>query len=103
VGVGGGEANAGVVTAPAYRRRGLATICARAFVEMAHERGLVATWDCDEANPASAALALRVGFIEGEPFNEWAFPERAKPVGVAGLWTVAEGTDGMRIWRRTGE
>lgn len=103
VGVGGGEANAGVMTVAALRRRGLAAICSRAFVEMAHERGLVATWDCDEANPASAALAMHVGFVEHAPFNEWAFPERAKPVGAAGVWTVAEDADGMKIWRRTGK
>src|SRR5688572_29263807 len=54
--VGGGEANLGVMTLADYRRRGLATLTSQAAIEMAHERGLIATWDCDLLNVPSGLL-----------------------------------------------
>jgi GNAT superfamily N-acetyltransferase len=100
VGVGGGEANVGVMTVESQRRRGLAALCSRAWIEQCYERGLVPTWDCDEANPASAALALSIGFMEQAGFNEWANPERKPRVGEAGLWTRSNGDYGVVRWTR---
>ena len=98
MGVGAGEANLGVMTIPDYRRRGLATICSHAAIEMAFDRGLEATWDCDEPNTASAALASEIGFTEHPPFAELAFPNRAKPKQIEGVWSSAPGEYGMTVW-----
>lgn len=98
--VGGGEANVGVMTVQDYRRRGLATLCSQACIEMAYERGLVATWDCDQPNVASAALALAIGFTEQEPFVELAFPNRAKPPQTTDQWAAEPGDGGIVAWIR---
>jgi RimJ/RimL family protein N-acetyltransferase len=100
VAVGGGEANLGVMTLPDYRRRGLAAACCRACIAMAHERGLVATWDTDEPNVASANLALSLGFVEHEPFVEWSFPDRAKPQQSTGLWLSETVQDKIVKWTK---
>jgi RimJ/RimL family protein N-acetyltransferase len=99
-GVGAGEANLGVMTVPDYRRRGLATICSHACVEMAFDRGLEPTWDCDQPNVASGALALAIGFTEYPPFTELAFPKRAKPQQTPRLWTSAPAENGVVRWSR---
>jgi GNAT superfamily N-acetyltransferase len=98
--VGGGEANVGVVTLPDYRRRGLATLCSQACIKMAHERGLIATWDCDTVNVASAQLALSLGFVEHDPFQELALPHRQKPKQSEGLWTSEDAGNGLTRWSR---
>ena len=100
VAVGGGEANLGVMTAPDYRRRGLATLCSQACIEMAHNQGLIATWDCDEANVASGELATQIGFTEHEPFTELAFPHRAKPDQSRGQWVAHPLDAGVVAWSR---
>jgi RimJ/RimL family protein N-acetyltransferase len=89
------EMNIGVETVADYRRRGLATIASRACMAEALARGITPTWDCDDSNPASAALALRLGFTELPSFLELALPGRAGPALSMGRW-IAEG--GM--WRR---
>ena len=99
-GVGGGEANLGVMTVAEYRQRGLATACSQGCIEMAHERGLVATWDCDELNVASANLALSIGFTEQPPFVELAFPNRAKPPQSTGRWKPETIQSGIVKWTR---
>jgi RimJ/RimL family protein N-acetyltransferase len=99
-GVGGGEANLGVMTIPDYRRRGLATICSHAAIEMAFDRGLEVTWDCDEPNVASGALAIEIGFTEHPPFTELAFPNRAKPKQSEGVWSSAPGDHETLVWTR---
>lgn len=48
-------------TAPAYRRKGLAAIVAAALILDCLERGIYPSWDA--ANPASAALAEKLGYI----------------------------------------
>lgn len=101
VAVGGGEANAGVMTVPEYRREGLARLCSQACIEMAHERGLIATWDCDESNQASAALAIDIGFAEHEPFVELAFPDRANPRQTRGLWSSETIQNDITAWTRS--
>lgn len=100
IAVGGGEACCGVLTVESHRRMGLATLCSQAFIEMADERGLIATWDCDEANERSGRLAHEIGFTEHAPFAEWAFPGRAKPVGASGVWSASQGEDGVVVWSR---
>jgi RimJ/RimL family protein N-acetyltransferase len=99
-GVGGGEANLGVMTIPEYRRRGLATICSHACIEMAFDRGLEATWDCDEPNAPSGALAIEIGFTEYPPFTELAFPKRAKPQQSQGTWSSAPGEHETTVWTK---
>lgn len=47
-------------TAPEHRRRGLATACAARLLLACLERGLYPSWDA--ANPASAALAEKLGY-----------------------------------------
>ena len=99
-GVGGGEANLGVATVPAYRRRGLALISSHACVEMTFDRGLIPTWDCDAPNIASGELARAIGFTEHAPFTELAFPNRAKPKQTTGLWKSESHGNGVTRWRR---
>ncbi len=53
----------GIETVAAYRRRGLATLAARALVEHALSHGYTEVgWDCWADNRPSAASALRAGF-----------------------------------------
>lgn len=94
------EANLGVGTHPDHRRRGLATLCCRAAIAQTLDRGLTPTWDCDEANPPSAALALALGFTELPSFIELAYPLRAKPTPSTGLWRPEPGEGGSTRWNR---
>jgi RimJ/RimL family protein N-acetyltransferase len=95
------EANLGVGTHPSHRRRGLATLCCQAAIERTLDLGLSPTWDCDQANPPSAALALSLGFTELAPFVELAYPLRAKPAPSTGLWRPEPGDGGATVWHRT--
>ena len=97
----GTEANLGVGTYPDHRRRGLATACCRAATEQTLDLGLSPTWDCDEANPPSAALARSLGYTERPGFVELAFPRRAKPTPSTGLWHAEPAEGGATIWRRS--
>jgi GNAT superfamily N-acetyltransferase len=96
------EANLGVATAPAFRRRGLATLCSQATIERALELGLTPTWDCDTANVASARLAHHLGFTEGPSFVEIAFPRRATPTQTHRQWRRSPQPDGGAVWERRG-
>ena len=100
VAVGGGEANVGVMTDKNYRRQGLATLCSQACIEMAHDRGLITTWDCDLLNTPSARLAELIGFVEGPRFQELAFPDRKKPRQSEGLWSREDAGNGLILWTR---
>jgi RimJ/RimL family protein N-acetyltransferase len=80
------EANISVMTAKRYRREGLAKLVCRAVIADTASRALDLTWDCDEANGASAALALSLGLIEQEPFTELGYYERRTPELSHGLW-----------------
>ena len=93
------EMNIGVVTDAAYRRRGLATLTSQATIERAIDLGLTSTWDCDTLNERSAALALKLGFVEGPPFIELELPQRAKPDQSTGLWTRERLDNGVVRWR----
>lgn len=94
------EANLGVGTHPDHRRRGLATLCCRAAIEQTLDLGLSPTWDCDEANPPSAALARSLGFTELPTFVELAFPRRGKPTPSTGLWHAEPAEGGATTWWR---
>ncbi len=88
-------------TAPAYRRRGFATLVAARFIEHCLDHNLLPIWDCDDFNAASAATARKLGFVESAPFVELALPNRAKPKPSRGLWSITETrADGVRVWTR---
>lgn len=53
-----------IETVPEHRRRGLAAACFAALAAwMAAERGKRPVWGAHESNPASLALAARLGFV----------------------------------------
>ena len=95
------EINIGVGTADAHQRRGLASLVSSACIAMALDRGLRPTWDCDTINPASASLALKLGFVEEPGFVELAFPHRSGPPLSSGLWSSSPHPLGTR-WQRAG-
>lgn len=70
---GGGEIEISIHTAEAYRRRGLATLAAAAFIEASLERGLRPIWGCWPENTPSMLLAKKLGFIEDcdQPLCLW--------------------------------
>ncbi|MDQ3045591.1 MAG: GNAT family N-acetyltransferase, partial [Chloroflexota bacterium] len=74
-----------------------ARIVSAAYVEECLRRGLVATWDCDQVNVASGALALDLGFGDERSFTELAPPRRASHA-----FTSAVGGDHARVWRGRG-
>jgi GNAT superfamily N-acetyltransferase len=57
----------GVVTDPAFRRRGLSTACAAAVVADIRTRGRIPTWTTSVPTAASRGVAARLGF---EPAGE---------------------------------
>ena len=61
---GGGQTETDVCTEEKYRRRGFASLTAAAYVETVLSFGYLPNWSCWENNPASAALAKKIGFIE---------------------------------------
>ncbi len=65
-GLGGGEAEVEIGTAPAFEGRGLATIVGAAFVADALARGLEPAWTCDSRNLGSLAVARKLGFVPVE-------------------------------------
>jgi RimJ/RimL family protein N-acetyltransferase len=77
--VGAGECGIGIETATDHRGRGLGTTLARAFIEQAAERDLIARWDSWARNRPSVAIAERLGFAERTQY-----PVHWVPVGVAG-------------------
>ncbi len=61
----GDQAEIGITTAPEHRRKGYGAAVAAATVEEARRRGIRHIgWHCFQQNLASAATALRVGFVE---------------------------------------
>ncbi len=58
----GGKAEASVFTPASYRRRGLATLAAAAFVEESLRRDLRPSWECFSDNLPSLKLAENLGF-----------------------------------------
>ena len=60
-----GRLEISISTAEGYRRQGLATLTASAFIEACLERGLQPNWECWWTNGPSTALAERLGFEQG--------------------------------------
>ena len=59
----GDRCEVGIATAEGYRRRGLATLVASAFVEYALAHGIAHVgWHCNANNAGSIATALKAGF-----------------------------------------
>jgi RimJ/RimL family protein N-acetyltransferase len=91
------EANLSIAVEPDYRRLGLAFALAAACIEEGLARGGAVTWDCDLPNVASGNLAKKLGFIEGAPFEEHAFPGRATPAA-SGSWQALPVERGTIPW-----
>jgi RimJ/RimL family protein N-acetyltransferase len=101
-GVGGGEANIDVFTAEAFRRQGLAARVCAAFVTHCRAHDMVATWDCDADNNASARLATALGFREGLPFSQLSTPGYSKLMESRGRWARERTTaEGLTPYRQT--
>lgn len=95
-------ANIDVETVHPYRRRGLAALTSAAFVAACRWRGLTPTWGCDAINPASAALAAKLGFVEDPPHFQLSPADGAAKVGSRGRWTTAVGDERVAlVYRRT--
>jgi GNAT superfamily N-acetyltransferase len=63
--IAGDHCEIGIHTAPAYRRRGLASLTAAAMVEQCLAHGIVAVgWHCGEENTGSWKTAEKVGFVQ---------------------------------------
>ncbi|MFN8470828.1 MAG: GNAT family N-acetyltransferase [Anaerolineae bacterium] len=82
-GIGGGEAEIEIGTAPEFEGRGLATIVGAAFVEDALSRGLTPAWTCDSRNLGSLAVARKLGFVPSEAMAGYTLqkprPDRVLP------------------------
>jgi GNAT superfamily N-acetyltransferase len=63
----------GVVTAAAYRRRGIAVSCASAVCSDIRGRGRTPSWSTSPDNVASLAVAARLGFTENRNDLLYAF------------------------------
>jgi len=70
--VGPDACGVGVATAPDYRRAGVATATAVAFLRTARARGLTAYWECSQANLASTRLAEKLGLSRCAVEDDWA-------------------------------
>jgi len=79
-------ANISIVTVSSYRRRGLATLLAAAFIRRCLERALIPTWDADRDNEASAAIALQLGLREYPGFVQLSPPYGSKLALSQGRW-----------------
>ena len=58
---------------PQNRNKGFATLTARAFVEHCITEGLTPYWKADIVNPASIAVAEKVGFEKIEEYPDFCF------------------------------
>jgi GNAT superfamily N-acetyltransferase len=80
------EANIDVETVERFRRQGLSMLCSSAYIEHCQSIGVVPTWDADGNNPASQALARKLGFQEGPPFSQLSPPRGTSLLGPQGVW-----------------
>jgi len=71
--VGGGEHEIDITTAEGFRGQGFATLTASAFIEHCLRNDAVPAWSCFADNPASCALAEKLGFVKcGDfPLYRW--------------------------------
>jgi RimJ/RimL family protein N-acetyltransferase len=96
------EYNVSVGTAKQHRREGLAKLVCRAIIAEGAARGLDLTWDCDDANKASATLALSLGCVEEKPFAELGYLARRVPDLSRGLWSFRTTSPSVVTWTRSG-
>jgi RimJ/RimL family protein N-acetyltransferase len=97
------EYNVSVGTAKQFRREGLAKLVCRSLIAEGASRGLDMTWDCDDANKASAALAMSLGCVEEEPFTEMGYLQRRTPDLTRGLWTSRTTSPSVTTWSRASD
>lgn len=98
------HANVDVETAAPFRRRGLALLCYRAFIDHCREHGLTPLWEADDTNRASRTLAHRLGFRQIAAYSQLTPPHGTKIPLSHGLWaaeaTLTGMTPGVTMWRR---
>jgi RimJ/RimL family protein N-acetyltransferase len=94
VSVSSSEANIDVETVEPFRRQGLSMLCSSAYIEHCQSIGVVPTWDADGNNPASRALAGKLGFQEGPPFSQLSPPRGTSLLGPEGVWKLS----GEGVW-----
>lgn len=99
-GADGHSVNMGVRTAVQFRKQGLAKLVCSAFIEHTLGRGLLPTWDCEERNTASKALAQGLGFVEGEPFCQLSAANYGPLTLSKGRWYAVPGDQGITIWSK---
>lgn len=58
------KAEVDIVTAEAYRRKGLGSRALNAFLDIASRRGINSMWDCFETNTESLEMARKNRFVE---------------------------------------
>ncbi|HUU77812.1 MAG TPA: GNAT family N-acetyltransferase [candidate division Zixibacteria bacterium] len=58
----------GIITARNYRRKGFATLCTAAIVELCQEKGLQVGWHCNQENEGSWRTAEKVGFVRKKSY-----------------------------------
>ena len=58
----------GIVTAHNYRRRGFATLCTAAMVELCQEKNYQIGWHCGQENEGSWRTAEKVGFVRKKSY-----------------------------------
>jgi RimJ/RimL family protein N-acetyltransferase len=96
------SASIGVVTAPEFRRQGLAELTCSAFIADTLIRGLQPVWECEVRNTASKYLAEKLGFVERNRFAQLSIA--APPYGPLtlshGLWQAESVENGIIAWRR---
>ena len=68
-----GLAEVDVVTDPAYRGGGLATVAAQQFIRGCLSRGISPTWDCFVYNAGSVKLAEKLGFVQANSYPFYSF------------------------------
>lgn len=66
---GDGEVEIGTITNEAHRGAGYATAACGALVLACQERGYRTLWTCDLDNPASAAIARKLGYKSERPYR----------------------------------
>ena len=73
----------GVTTQEAYRGQGLATITCAHLIRICAELGDRTFWDCAEHNPASAAVARKLGFTNEREYQlmAWFQPKEGRGHG----------------------
>lgn len=67
--IGSGYAELSVFTEEKYARRGFAFLTASAAIAECLSRNLIPCWTCWDYNDPSAALAVKLGFLEQQPIQ----------------------------------